>query len=75
MNALPVVAPPARPLVSLRDLRVEIGGAPILRGVTAASIFPTSQSQPLSESSSPTGTGTPPPTAAAASKLGQAGAR
>jgi zinc transport system ATP-binding protein len=28
--------PPPRPLVSLRDLRVELGGAPILRGVTAS---------------------------------------
>jgi zinc transport system ATP-binding protein len=27
--------PPVRPLVSLRDLRVELGGAQILRGVTA----------------------------------------
>jgi zinc transport system ATP-binding protein len=36
MSALTVLAPPARPLVSLRDLRVEIGGATILRGVTAS---------------------------------------
>jgi zinc transport system ATP-binding protein len=35
MTGLPVLAPPAKPLVSLRDLRVELGGAQILRGVTA----------------------------------------
>lgn len=28
--------PPARPLVSLRDLRVELGGRPILRNITAS---------------------------------------
>jgi zinc transport system ATP-binding protein len=35
-RSLPVEQPPARPLVSLRDLRVDLGGHPILRGVTAS---------------------------------------
>ena len=35
-RSLTVMLPPPRPLVSLRDLRVELGGNPILRGVTAA---------------------------------------
>ena len=34
-RSLIVAQPPPRPLVSLRDLRVELGGNPILRGVTA----------------------------------------
>ena len=34
-RSLPVEQPPTPPLVSLRDLRVELGGRPILRGVTA----------------------------------------
>jgi zinc transport system ATP-binding protein len=36
LRSLPVEQPPVRPLVSLRDLRVELGGQPILRGVTAS---------------------------------------
>ena len=47
----------------------------LVRGVTAAAIFSTSQIQPLSLGSSLTGTGTPPLTAAAAAKFGQAGVR
>lgn len=35
MTALPLAPQAVRPLVSLRDLRVELGGRPILRGVTA----------------------------------------
>src|SRR5262249_4530359 len=36
VRSLPVEQPPPRPLVSLRDLRVELGGKPILSGVTAS---------------------------------------
>lgn len=34
-TSLPLANPPARPLVTLRDLRVDLGGHPVLMGVTA----------------------------------------
>ncbi|MDB5309533.1 MAG: znuC [Gemmataceae bacterium] len=35
MTTLPVLDPPTRPLVTIRDLRVELGGHPVLNGVNA----------------------------------------